>query len=51
MLQVAIQHEPAIDQYTKKYGLDDDFLNPADWKQLRTIMGFLLVFKKATLMT
>ena len=53
MLQVALEHESAIDLYTKKHTetLGEDFLTPQDWTSLRTTYDFLQIFKRVTLET
>lgn len=51
MLDVALQHESAIDQYVKENigSLNLDYLPPKDWITLRTIRDFLQPFYQATM--
>ena len=53
LLIVADKHASFIDMYVKSYfdELSKDYLNPIDWKKLRTIMTFLQPFHRATLET
>jgi hypothetical protein len=53
MVQVALNHESAIDAYTKANyeSLAFDFLDPDEWKCLHMICSFLQPFHEATLKT
>ena len=53
LLCVADQLAGSIDIYSKNHfaRLKDDYLNPTDWEQLRTIKTFLQPFYRATLET
>jgi hypothetical protein len=53
MLSVALEKEPAIDNYVKANfkTLEKDYLSPQDWRTLRTINSFLQPFNRATLET
>jgi len=50
MLRVAITKASEINSYSKLYieALDNDYLSPQDWAQLRTILDFLKPFYRAT---
>src|SRR5436190_7969084 len=53
MLVVALKLNSAIDTYTKRYltSLQESYLTPQDWAELREIRDFLEVFDEATLLT
>jgi hypothetical protein len=53
MLEVALEHDSAIDSYTKKHfsTLETEYLSPTDWERLRIISEFLHIFDQATLKT
>ena len=50
MLTVAIEKASEIDSYSKLHikPLEDDYLSPQDWVQLRMILDFLRPFYRAT---
>ena len=52
-LVVANKLAPSINIYSKDHysELSQDYLDPQDWKKLRTIMAFLQPFHRATLET
>ena len=53
MLIVASEKAGSIDTYTKNYlsALEEEYLSPKDWDQLRIITTFLQPFHRATLET
>ena len=53
MLVVALKLQSAVDTYTKQYlaSLEESYLTPQDWAELREIKDFLEVFEEATLLT
>jgi hypothetical protein len=53
MIRVALDHEGAVDSYTKANyeSLEAEFLEPDDWKNLRRICAFLQPFNESTLKT
>ena len=50
MLRVAVEKEAAIDAYSKLWfeSLQDDYLSPQDWEQLRIMLSLLQPFFRAT---
>jgi len=53
MVQVALDHEGAVDVYTKANydSLQSEFLEPEDWESLRKICAFLQPFHESTMKT